>query len=77
MKVYGFRFHNVKFEEVSYHVKLVKYQFEVLIFTGHISLFIGSLNYVPSKEKTQSSICFFPFKITTRQFKKLKELWKI
>lgn len=83
MKVYGFRFHNGEFKEVLYHVEIVNSQFKVLIFTGHISLFIGSLNYVSSKEEIRSGICFFPFlyllkeKITTRQFKKLKELWDI
>ena len=83
MKVYGFRFRNGEFEEVSYHVEFVDSQFKDLIFTGHGSLFIYRLNYVPSKEEIRSGICFFPFlyllneKITTRQFKKLKELWNI
>lgn len=77
MKVYGFRFHNGEFEEILYHVEIVNSQFKILIFTGHISLFLCGLNYVPSKEKIQSDNLFFPFKINKRQLKKLKELYNI
>lgn len=77
MKVYGFRFRNGEFETVSYHVEIVNSQFKILIFTGHISLFLRCLNHVPSKEKIRSSNFFFPFKINKRQFKKIKELWNI
>ena len=83
MKVCGFRYRNSEFEEVSYHVEFVDSQLKDLVFTGYGSMFIYELNYVPSKETIRSGNCFFPFlyllneKITTRQFKKLKELWKI
>ena len=83
MKVYGFRFHNGEVEKVLYHVETVNSQFKSLDFTGHISLFLYRLNYVPSKEEIQSGVCFFPFlyllneKITTRQSKKLKELYNV
>ena len=83
MKVCGFRFRNGEFDEVSYHVESVSSLFKDLVFTGYGSLFIYRLNYVPSKEEIRSGVCFFPFlyllneKITTRQLKKIKELWQI
>ena len=75
MKVYGFRCRNGEFEEVLYHVETVNSQFKNLVFTGHISLFLCSLNYVHSKEKIRNDNFFFLFKIHKRQFEKLKELW--
>ena len=77
MKVYGFIFHYGEFDEVLHNVESVNSQFEVLIFTGNRSLFIGSLNHVPSKEGTRSIVYFSPFKINKKQLKKLKELWSI